>query len=327
MLPTRGTEFHLGFMQNAYGAQELRIYISSPTANSGTVEMPLIGWSQSFTVPANGTTLVVVPNSAEHLGSEVVSNQSVRVTCADPATVSAVSFQSFTNDGAQVLPTQALGTEYVVDAYRGLPGFNEFYKSELLIVATADNTQIQVTPSVNTAGGRPAGVPFTITLNAGETYQVQSALSSLDLSGTTVLGTAASGPCRPFAVFGGSMCANVPVGCPACDHLYEQMIPVEHWGTNFHTFRMAGFNTYTTRVLARQNGTSVILNGGTPIVLNAGQRHEFNGLTAPACINASAPISAVQVFEGYNCSGAGDPAMVVLEPDPRTTRQAIFSTV
>ena len=50
--------------------------------------------------------------------------------------VTAVSYQSYTQDGTQVLPVTALGTDYFAEAYRGLPGFNEFYKSELLIVAT-----------------------------------------------------------------------------------------------------------------------------------------------------------------------------------------------
>ena len=134
-MPTLGTELWTGFMQNAYGAQETRLYISAPTATSGTVSIPQTGWSLAFSVPANGVVLVNVPTTAEHVGSESVTGKGVRIVAAAPVAVTAVSYQSYTHDGAQVLPVEALGTDYFVEAYRGLPGFNEFYKSELLILS------------------------------------------------------------------------------------------------------------------------------------------------------------------------------------------------
>ena len=200
-LPTLGKEFWCGFLQNAYGAQELRLNIASQSATTGTVSMPLTGWSQSINVPANGVVTVIVPVSAEHTGSETISNKGVLVQTSDSVTVTAVSMQSFTTDAAQVLPIQSLSTSYRAEAYRGLPGFAEFYKSELLIIATADGTQIDITPSVNTLGGHLAGSTYTVLLNAGEGYQVQSQLASLDVTGTSIVGTAQSGVCRPFAVF------------------------------------------------------------------------------------------------------------------------------
>jgi hypothetical protein len=229
-LPTRGREFWVGYMQNAYGAQGLNVQIASPTATSGTVSMPLTGWSQPFAVAANSVTTVAVPASAEHIGSEVVMNKGVLVQALDSVTVTALNFQSFTTDGAQVIPTQGLGTSYRAEAYRGLPGFADFYKSEALIVATQDGSEIQIVPSVNTSGGHAAGVPFIINLNAGETYQLQGALAALDLTGTSITGTANNGPCRPFAVFGGSMCANVPTACPGLRSPVRRNDPDEHLG-------------------------------------------------------------------------------------------------
>lgn len=306
-------------MQNAYGAQELRIIVGAQNATSGTVSMPLTGWSTPFTVGANGTATVIVPAAAEHLGSETVSNKSVRVQANDSVTVTAVSFQSFTHEAAQVLPLPALGTRYRVEAFRGLPGFSEFYKSELLVVATENNTSIVITPSVATSGGRPAGVPFTVNLNAGETYQVQGAVSANDLTGTLIEGSATNGPCRPFAVFGGSMCANVPVACPACDHLFEQMTPVAAWGSSYHTVLFTPSTSHTLRITAHQNGTSVMMDGAPLATLNAGDSHVINGKTTASCITSSQPVNVVQIMEGFNCAGAGDPSMIVLTPDVRTT--------
>lgn len=326
-LASSGKEFWVGFMQNAYGAQTLRLNIAAPVGASGTITMPLSGWSTTFSIAANGQSTITVPSTAEHTGSEAVTNKGVLIQSDNDISVTAISFQSFTTDGAQVLPTRSLGTSYRAQAYRGLPGFADFYKSELLIVATEDGTQVTITPSVNTSGGHPAGVPFTINLNTAETYQVQSALASLDLTGTSVVGTQQNGPCRPFAVFSGSMCANVPVACPACDHIFEQMVPTDQWGTAFHTVPFQSINTYTYRILAAQNGTQVSVDGGAPIALNAGQSHEVNAVTTPVCITATAPVSVAQHMEGFNCAGLGDPSMLELLPDERRSTSAFWSTV
>jgi gliding motility-associated-like protein len=323
-LATKGLDFWLGFMQNAYGAQELRVHIASQNGTTGTVTIPRTGWTTSFSVGANGVSTVIVPISNEHTGSELISDKAVRVQALDSVTVSLSSFQSFTSDAAQVMPIEALGTQYRAQGYRGLPGFSDFYKSELLVVATADDTELEITPSVNTSGGRPAGVPFIVTLDAGQTFQVQSALAALDITGSTVRATTNSGSCRPFAVFSGSMCANVPVTCPACDHIVEQMVPTAKWGRNFHTVPMQGASSYTFRILADQNNTAVTIDGGAPVMLNAGQTHQVNGATQPVCITADKPISAVQLMEGFNCALAGDPSMIELTPDERMTTHAVF---
>lgn len=326
-LPTKGRHFWLGYMQNAYGAMELRVMIASQNGTSGTVSVPRTGWSAPFAVGTNAVTTVVVPVLNEHTGSEVISDKGILVQAQDSVTVSLASYQSFTVDAAQVLPLEALGTSYRVQGYRGLSGFNDFYKSELLVVATADDTEVEITPSVNTAGGRPAGVPFTVTLDAGQSYQVQSAGAALDITGTTVKGTAASGPCRPFAVLGGSMCANVPNGCPACDHIVEQMVPTAMWGKNFHTIPLQVVTTHTYRILADQNNTQVTIDGGTPVLLNAGQSHQVNGANQPVCITADKPVSVAQLMEGFNCATAGDPSMIELIPDERTSTGVVFGMV
>ncbi|MFN8351677.1 MAG: gliding motility-associated C-terminal domain-containing protein [Flavobacteriales bacterium] len=324
---TAGTEFWAGFMQNAYGSQTLTLTISAQNPATGTVSIPLTGWSTNFNVTANGIAQVVVPNTAEHIGSEVITNKGVHIVSSADIAVTATSYQNFTTDAMQLLPVSSLGTTYRAEAYRGLPGFAEFYKSELLVVATQDGTQVRITPSVLTSGGQPANVPFTINLNAGQSYQVQSASSSLDLTGTLVEGTAQSGPCRPFAVFSGSMCANVPVGCPACDHICEQMVPTERWGTAFHTVPIPGTTQHTYRVLAHQNGTQVTIDGGAPITLNAGAQYQVNAQATGVCITTNQPVSVAQVMEGFNCANKGDPSMVEVMPDDRKSTWVKWRTV
>ncbi|MBL7980891.1 MAG: gliding motility-associated C-terminal domain-containing protein [Flavobacteriales bacterium] len=325
-LPTRGKRFWTGFMQNGFGAQSLKVHIMPRVATSGTVSIPLTGWSYPFSIAANAVAVIDVPLSAENIGSEAVLNKAVLVETSDSVNVFVTSFQNYTHDLTQVLPEQSIGTSYRVDAYKGLPNFNNLHRSELLIIATEDGTQVRITPTANTTGGRPAGVPFTVDLNAGQTYQVQALSDAADLTGTLIEGTDQSGPCRPFAVIGGSMCASVPSGCSACDAIFEQLTPRNTWGTRFFTVVANGTNSVTYRIMADQNGTVVTIGNGAPISLNAGQQHEVNGTNIPVCIQANRPISVAQFMEGYACAGNGDPSMIILSPDTRTTRSASFHT-
>jgi gliding motility-associated-like protein len=324
-IPTRGKRFWAGYMRNGVGAQSLRVHIAGAgTATSGTVSIPLTGWSETFTVGANAVAVVNVPLSAEHGGSEVVENKGVLIETVDSVNVMISSSQSWTVDLTQVLPANAIGTSYRVDAYHGTPAFNELHKSQLLIVAAEDGTEVVITPSVNTMGGNPSGVPFTVQLNAGQSYQVRALASAGDLTGTVVQASQASGACRPFAVFGGSSCAMIPTNCSACDMVFTQLIPRTAWGTSFFVPPVHGVNTFTYRVLADQNGTTITIGGGNPITLNAGQSHQVNGQTTAVCIAASAPVSVTQMLEGTLCSGNGDPSMTVVWPASRLSRSAVF---
>ena len=328
-LDTRGREFWLAFMQNASGTQQLSLKIAAEQPTTGTVSLPLAGWSTTFSVAANGVATVSIPGIHEAIGSETVLDKGVYVNASAPVTVTLVNYQNQTTDATQVLPLQSLGTSYRVQA---LPGTSTAYqngtyifRSEFLVVATEDGTGITITPSATTTAGHAAGGPFTVNLNAGQVYQVQALSGLTDLTGTTVVGTAQSGPCRPFAVFGGSMCAVIE--CAACDHVNEQMVPVSTWGTSFHTVPLGNLAVWGYRVLANENNTAVSINGGAPVMLNAGGVHTVANTNQPACITANKPISVSQVMQGATCAGSGDPSLLLLTADDRMSRSAGFTTL
>ncbi|MBK8498325.1 MAG: gliding motility-associated C-terminal domain-containing protein [Flavobacteriales bacterium] len=325
-LPTRGTRFWAGYLQNGFGAQSLKVHILSTAATSGTVSLPLGGWSTNFSVGANAVAVIDVPNSAENAGSGTVQDKGVLIQSQDSVNVFITSFQNYTQDLTQVLPESSLGTVYRVEGYHGLPNFNNLHKSELLVLATQDGTQVRITPKTNTASGQLAGVPFIVNLNAGQSYQLQGAQDFLDLTGTLVEATDQSGPCRPFVVMGGAMCASSPAGCMACDHIFEQSLPITAWGTRYFTAPVFGVTSSAYRIMAHQDNTSVSIAGAAPIILNAGQLHQVSGTNVPVCIQANLPVSVVQVLEGYSCAGNGDPSLVLLSPDDRVSTRASFHT-
>lgn len=82
VVPTMGKEFWVGFMKGYQGGSgsNLSIFVSSPVNTSGTLTMPLAGYSVPFSVTANVTTTITMPTvaMAMHFGSEVVDNKSDR---------------------------------------------------------------------------------------------------------------------------------------------------------------------------------------------------------------------------------------------------------
>lgn len=325
-LATVGDDFWLGFMNNTGSSnEELRLFITSQVATSGTVEIPLMSWSASFNVVPNVTTTVIVPlNVGETLTHDVIDTKGIHVISNDDISLFAINFSIFSADASKILPAQSLGTDYLVSAYRGITNIT---RSEMLIVASEDNTEIEITPSVTTQGGFPAGVTYTINLDAGECYQVRSNATTEDLTGTRVTGTLASGDCRPFAVFAGAQCANVPTTCTTCDHLYDQQFPTFVWGTEYYMPSFESTGVYTYRILARDNGTQVSVDGGVLQNLNSGQFIEVNNEALPRQITSNFPVQVIQLMQGENCSSNGDPAMLILNAHDQKISNVTFSTV
>lgn len=320
----QGSTFHLGFLQNYQGgaAHELTLYISSEVVCSGTVTQPQTALAIPFTVVPGTTTAVVIPDSLQHTSSEQVENKGLVVQATAPVSVQAMNFEEWTTDGSNILPSDQLGLHYLVMAYRGHAGQADL-KSELVVVATADSTVVTITPSVLTEGGNPAGVPFSVVLDAGQSIQVKADDEADDLTGTVIDATSA-GTCSGVAVFGGVRCTQVPLNCAACNHLYEQMIPVDRWGLEHYTVGFEGPTSYTIRALAAFNGTNVDING-TVTTLNSGEWLELNSVSGPARIVSNNPVAVAQLMEGVTCVVQGDPALLLVPAADQGVTTGLFS--
>ncbi|MFN8288376.1 MAG: gliding motility-associated C-terminal domain-containing protein [Chitinophagales bacterium] len=330
LLPTKGTDFWFAFPHFPNAAsfnKRFDVFITSDVSTSGQITIPGQGWSQSFTVTANQTTTITVPSiEAENVNSDAVENRGVHLTTQQPVSVFSICIQSYSSDGTQVFPTPSLGTTYCIGSYQGLIAADSLC-SQLLIAATEDGTQVRITPRATTMGGHIAGVPFIVNLNQGETYQLIAATETGDLTGTLLEATDTSGACRPFAVFSGTGCTNVPGNCFSCDILFDQAIATPFWGKSYYAAPYSFATQYTLRILAQQNGTSYTVNGGAPQLLNAGQFAETNSITTATCIQANKPISVIQYMEGSSCAVNGDPSMTYLNSEEQKIDNVTFSTV
>jgi uncharacterized repeat protein (TIGR01451 family) len=303
-----GSDFWLAFPTNFDGGATQTLFIAGPTATSGTVAVPGLGSSQPFSVTPGSVTSVVLPAGTDGLGSDTVDDLGVHVTAGAEVSVYGLNAQTFTTDAFLGLPTDILGTEYIVQGYRNT---NIVNATEFAVVGTQAATTVTITPSVTT-GTRTAGVPYTVTLGTGDTYQlVNTDADPADLSGTVVTAD------KPIGVFGGHGCANIPDGSTlACDHLVEQMTPTTTWGQSFVTVPLAtrtGGDTF--RFLASTAATTVRVNGTVVATLGRGEIHQ-QLLTAASVVTSDKPILVTQYSNGTTFDGVtSDPFEVIIPPN------------
>ncbi len=316
---TLGDEFWLAYMQNFDSPANTLLYITSEVGSTGTVNIPGTGWSENFTIAPNGSVQVTIPTAQDvaiSTGNSII-NKGIHIVSDSDIAVYAANQRTASSDATLVMPIHALGDSYIVNTYTL---FSTSEPSMFIIVGTQDNTSIEIIPSSAVSGGVGANVPFTITLDQGEVYLIQS---TGDLTGSTVNATDV-GNCNNFAVFAGNKCAKVPTSCDYCDHLFEQMIPLKAWGKEYITVPLMTRDGDQYRILASEDNTSVTINGGAPINLDANEFHELY-LNTASYIEADKPISVAQYSRGTSCDGVtSDPFMIMLSPIEQTLDNIVF---
>jgi RHS repeat-associated protein len=302
---SKGTDFWLMFNENL-GTPTLSLFITGEFATTGTVSIPGLNFQQNFTVTPGQVATVNIPSTAAVNTNDGIQNKGIHVVAQKEVAVYGLNRVQFTTDAFLGLPTTILGTEYITLGYRNS---NIIQGTQFGVVATANATTVTITTPVTT-GTHQANVPYTITLNQGQAYQLRNTgASPNDLSGTLISAS------KPVAVFGSHQCANIPGGVTACDHIVEQIPPPDTWGRNFVTMPLATRrNGDTFRFLASQDNTTIAVNGAVVATLNKGRNHEriING---PATIISDKPILVAQYSNGSSFDGVtSDPFMMLIPP-------------
>ncbi|MCX8155586.1 MAG: GEVED domain-containing protein [Verrucomicrobiae bacterium] len=299
--------------------------IQGPAGTTGTVSAPALGILVNYTIPTTLVARITLPTAAD-LGNlqDAITNLGIRVTANRDVRVTAFNHARYTTDSYQALNTSVLGTEYLVMAYgnvhAGVPYLNG---SQFAIAAAHSNTVVTITPKV-TVGSRLAGVPYQITLQPGQVYQLRATRDApADLTGTVIKSD------KPVAVFAGHHCANVPSDAVwFCDYVVEQLLPVNAWGNTFYVAPLATrSNGDILRILAAQDGTEVYVNGLLAATLNRGQYHQ-RLLTVRSEIYASKPVLLAQYATSSDFDGnpQADPFMVQVQATRHYSSAYIFVT-
>ena len=300
---SKGTDFWITFPGNFPGTVEVSLFISAEQNTSGTVEIPGVAFSEAFNVTVGNITTIALPVSVLLTTSNAIINNGIHITADDEITIYGLNRQTFTTDAFLGLPTDILGTDYINFGYTDNGNGTQFG-----LVATQDNTTVTITPTV-AADGHAAGVPYDIVMNQGETYLYKVFSVNSDLTGSLITSD------KPIALFGGSVCANVPVGVCCCDHIVEELSNTTTWGQAFVTVPLkTRSNGDRFRFLASVDGTNVMVNGVSVANLNKGQFHEMI-LTAASTVSANNPILVAQYSHSTGFDGVtSDPFMMLIPP-------------
>jgi gliding motility-associated-like protein len=329
--------------------QDMVVYITSDVSTSGVMEVG--GTSIPFQVTANAITNVTVPQTA-YIGNieGKVSNKGIHITSLLPIVVYAHIYDQSVSGATLVLPTNTLGKDYYSLNYQQISNSLNSH-SFFFVVATEDNTEIIITPSVDTKGGLKAGVASApIKLNKGEIYQVfgvqtsqiGSTTQGTDLTGTRIQSiSTTSAPCKKIAVFSGS--GKIAIGClsagglaGSADNLFQQAYPTASWGKSFITVPSKDRNYDVYRIFKSDPNAVVKLNG--TIIPSASFVNNFYYEFPGQSVNNIESDKAIQVVlyavtqgKSINCTNiagdVGDPEMIYLNSLEQTLSQiTMYST-
>jgi hypothetical protein len=234
----------------------------------------------------------------------------------------------YSNDASLLLPTHALGTDYVAVTGSAIllsqspadpnPRNAGAYVS---VLATQDGTEVELEPTAPLAGGTTR----TKVMGAGQVWTVISTQDTGDsgnLSGTRVTSSA------PVAVFSGNVATVEPINAQECcaDHLEHQLSPRSAWSSRYAvapppSVSGSGDDPALYRITGAFDGTKLFYcparPEGAPTQLDANETRAFvtdEPFTVLAADRDHAFGMAQFVLSSGVVSneGIGDPAMLIV---------------
>ncbi|RZL19773.1 MAG: LamG domain-containing protein, partial [Pedobacter sp.] len=255
------------------------------------------------TINANSTSTVDLSPWADQIEnslSNTVVNKGILIhsTAAITAYYEVVSTCNCNPELFALKGRSALGNEFIISSQKEWPIDTIRFpsaRSAFNLAATENNTVITITPSQPLLN-RPAGVPFVISLNRGQTFSNQGQYRD----GASMLNGSIVTSNKPIAVtFTEDLLMS---DGPCADLAGDQIIPTAIWGDEFVVIRGALTDKDKAVITAMTNNTSIYLNGSTTAaaVINRGQSYEYNLTAATLYLKSSNKVS-VYHYTGINC--------------------------
>ncbi|HMO90144.1 MAG TPA: PKD domain-containing protein [Lacibacter sp.] len=357
-LSNRGREFWLGygfnysfFHEPPINNQDLQLYISAQQATTVTITINGTAYSQTLNIPANTVDFsVIIPKSGANdarITDEGLFNRGIRIVSTEPVAVYAHQYNVQVSGATMLMPVETYGYSYYSVNYSQTSSNSNppSWYSWFFVIASEDNTRIQITPSDTTKNGWLPGQTYTVNLNKGQIYNVMgkgvfgtsAALASKDMTGSKIVSVpGADGKCHPVGVFSGSGGIRL---CPGDggEYMGQQMFPARAWGTRYLTYHLTNtttgnffapfLNYYRVCVL---DPTTVVRRNGVPLTgLIRNFYYEFSSTTGDY-IESDKPILVSQYTPNANqCVGTstfsyGDPEMVYLSPIEQGQNDVLF---
>ena len=342
-LSNRGKEFWLGYGHNNLfdngNGQQLVLYLSTEQAANVTVSVNGTSFSQSYNIPANSVRQTIeIPKTGTNdarIRNEGINSRGIYIISDVPIVAYAHQYGANSSGATMLMPVETFGYTYYSLNYtqesNSTPSYSWFF-----IVASENNTRVEITPSVRTQNGQTANTPFVVNIARGQIYNVfgqTSGLMGFDLSGSKIKSIAGSdGVCHPIGVFSGA--SRMVICGSSGEFMQQQIFPASAWGTRYLTYPTVRTNNISIsnnniyRVAVRDPGTVVKRNGITLTNLSNNFYYEFNG-SFGEYIEADKPILVGQYVPSQQVSlctysGLGDPEMFFLSPLEQAISKATF---
>lgn len=373
----RGKEFWLAygfdysfFNEPPVNSQDLAIYISTEQAATVTVSITNTGYTQTLNIPANTVDAsIIIPksgvNDARTL-TDGLQNRGIHIVSDVPVAVYAHVYATMVSGATMLMPVETYGYLYrsinysqatsasplptiLSNTANGPDWYSWFY-----IIASENNTRVEITPSDTTKNGWLPGQTYTVNLNKGESYHVFGKLlpgnsaswaASKDMTGSKVMSVLGSdGNCHPIAMFSGSGGIRLCRG-DGGEFIHQQVFPAQAWGTRYLTYHTIN-NTNTDiletnrnyyRVCVADPATIVKRNGIVMTGLVNNFYYEYMDSTGGDFIEANNPVLVSQYTPNKNQCwnfptttpaplSYGDPEMFYLSPIEQGQKSILFYT-
>lgn len=341
-----GYGFHVnmgaGVPANQNNVQDMVLYFTSDKNANVTLDIPGIGYTKTYTVTANQvTTSDPIPKSGTQdarISGPGTFKRGIHIVSDVPVVAYAHIYNASVSGASLLFPTNTLGKDYYSVNYTQSSNAT-FSNSFFFVVATEDNTTVEITPSAANLNGLAPGVAASVSLNKGEIYSVMgttSGTTGTDLTGSRIRSISASGSggCKKIAVFSGAGKISIGGGgTGSADNLFAQAFPAVAWGKKYLTAPTGTQPNNYYRICVTDPTTVVKLNG---VVLPASALlnnfyYQFKNANAsgtnpavPNLIEADKPVLVAQycTTQGQdgnpNTNPGGDPEMIYLSPVEQT---------
>ena len=380
---TEGSDFWVTFMQadqgNSNNGFKLSLSISSRNNCKVYLSNPYSGYLDSIDITANKQELKELYSGSSSMStarsdmeaskivcyagySEQMDTCALHITATADISLFATNYKIATFDATNVLPTPSLQDEYYIQTYSPSDhgGASSTQGSHFAIIATEDNTIVDITPSVDTEKHNAGETFATEVLQKGQVYYVWTGSGAItdwkagDLSGSHV--KARDG--KKIAVFQGCPHTNIPYHQKERDHIFSQAMPVQYWGNTFVLTQSLGRKRDIFRVMALNDGTEIKINGNvvhtfdftngdeddqkhffefeigdTNIPGDRGGKGNVLKVDGPVCFVQTSCPCAVHEFmvsrgydQGTSTGDDGDPAMLWVNPIEQQIDQITFAT-
>jgi gliding motility-associated-like protein len=366
----KGKEFWLGYgycwvfdMEAPFNTQELVLYLSAEQPANVTVSVTGTTWNQTVSIPANTVNAAIrIPKSGvddARIFNEGLFGRAVHIVSDTAIVVYAHEYNNMVSGATMLMPVETYGYKYYSLNYsQSTSGFSPptststttqngpAWYSWFYVIATEDNTRLEITPSDTTRNGWLPTQTYTVNLNKGQLYNVMGKLGAgntlvaagKDMTGSKVLSVpGADGNCHPIAVFSGSSGIRLCRG-DGGEYMQQQVFPTQAWGTRYLTYHTMN-NTSTDindqfknfyRIAVSDPTTVVKRNGVVMTGLINNFYYEYLDSLGGDYIEADKPILMAQYTPGGNrCYlnsqfAYGDPEMFYLSPVEQGRSDVLF---